>query len=198
MKIALTGGMACGKSTAGAAFAKLGCAVLSADTIAHEVLDSAEVAAELRKIFGEDIFLPNGRANRVALGAAGFRDAGRRRRLEAVVHPHVEARWRAAVAGATGATWVIEVPLLFEAELEVGFDVVVCVHCSEAVQRGRMAARGLSAEEGALRIAAQWPLAEKMRRAHVCLFNEGTREFLEAQAAAVLQGVRRAAGQGGS
>ncbi|MDR3228010.1 MAG: dephospho-CoA kinase [Puniceicoccales bacterium] len=191
MKIALTGGIACGKSTAGTAFAKRGCAVLSADAIAHEVLDSAEVAGELREIFGGDVFLAEGRVNRVALGAAVFSDAGLRRRLEAVVHPRVEARWRAAVAGAPTQTWVIEVPLLFEARLEAGFDAVACVHCSEAVQRGRMAARGLSAAEGALRIAAQWPLAEKMRRAQVCLFNEGALEFLEAQVTAVLRELRQ-------
>jgi dephospho-CoA kinase len=189
MLIALTGGIACGKSAAAAVFATLGCSTLSADTLAHEALDSAPVSAQIRERFGATILAPGGNVDRVALGGIVFRDAAQRRWLESLIHPAVVARWRELTAVAPEQAWVIEVPLLFETGLERGFDAVVCVHCSESTQLARMASRGHSEAEARLRLRAQMPLDEKVRRSAFALFNEGTREFLRRQAERVHAGL---------
>jgi dephospho-CoA kinase len=181
MLIALTGGIACGKSVAAVAFAALGCSVLSSDTLAHESLNSPEILTQIRKRFGTAILTPENKVSRPALGEIVFRDATQRRWLESIVHPAVVARWRTLTAAAPERTWVLEVPLLFEAGLENGFDTVVCIHCTEPTQLARMASRGLSIPEARLRLQAQLPLEEKVRRAAFALFNEGTPEFLRKQ-----------------
>ena len=116
--------------------------------------------------------------NRPALGKIVFQDETQRRWLENLVHPAVAARWRELSAAAPGQTWAVEVPLLFEAGLEGGFDAVVCVHCTEPTQLARMATRGLSETEARLRLRAQLPVEEKVRRSTFALFHEGTQAFL--------------------
>jgi dephospho-CoA kinase len=179
MLIALTGGIACGKSAVAAVFATLGYGTLSADALAHEALDSVGVAAQIRERFGAEVLTPEGKVNRTVLGGIVFGDAAQRRWLEGVVHPAVVARWRELTAATPERKWVVEVPLLFEAGLDGGFDVVVCVHCTEAKQLARMASRGLSDAEARLRLRAQLPLEEKVRRSAFALFNEGSRKFLQ-------------------
>jgi dephospho-CoA kinase len=182
MRIALTGGIACGKSAASAIFASLGFSVISTDALAHQVLAAPETAPALREAFGAEIFAPDGTPSRPALAAHVFASAAARARLEAILHPEVHRRWLAACDAAPDRRWLIEIPLLFEKNLETRFDFSVCVHCTLPVQLKRMATRGLTAAQSHARIAAQLPLDEKIRRADCCLFNEGSLAFLELQA----------------
>lgn len=182
MKIALTGGIGCGKSTALTAFRNHHFTTLSADALGHEILSGSAAVDFVVKHFGEDC-APAGVIDRARLAEIVFSDARAREDLEAFMHPRIENAWkeRAQAAEARGENCVVEIPLLFEKQLECAFDCTLCLACSEAVQLERLEKRGLPREQALSRMAAQLPLDEKIRRADYCLFNDGSPEFLEAQ-----------------
>ncbi|MDR1496810.1 MAG: dephospho-CoA kinase [Puniceicoccales bacterium] len=186
MRIALTGGIACGKSTAASFFGKHGCRVISTDALARELMESPPIIEHLRERFGAGIFGADGSVSRHDLGEIIFADKRERLWLENLLHPAINARWIAQVDAGENECWVVEIPLLFEKKLETHFDFSICVHCADSTQMSRMAARGLDAREVECRLRAQWSLEEKMHRATVCLFNEGTPLFLEQQICALL------------
>ena len=102
--------------------------------------------------------------------------------MENFLHPRIRARWNARLRSAKpGEKIVVEVPLLFEKNYAADFDLTVCVAASEETQLERLEKRGLPRERARERIAAQLPLEEKVRRADAVIFNDGSREFLEAQ-----------------
>ncbi len=188
MLIGLTGGIGCGKSAAASDFAALGFRVQDTDRIVREeVLPDPEVVEAATRRWGRGILCPDsveGRPpelNRAAVAEIVFADSGERLWWESVIHPRVGARWRGRVAKEPGAEWVIEVPLLFEAGLEKGFDFVVCVGANPAVQLARAVARGMTHAQAGQRIASQFPLAPKLKSAHAVLWNDGSRDFLRAQ-----------------
>jgi dephospho-CoA kinase len=181
MRLALTGGIACGKSTAAAIFAKLGFNVVSADALAHDVLNDPATAPALRATFGNDVFDAAGSPLRPAIAARVFADTAARAALEAILHPEVNRRWLALTNATPDARWLVEIPLLFEKGLEKFFKISVCIRCTQQRQLERMATRGLSTEQALARIAAQLPLDEKVRRANHCISNDGSTAFLEKQ-----------------
>jgi dephospho-CoA kinase len=168
-RVALTGGIATGKSHCLAKFAALGVPTVDADQLAHSAVEPGTpgLAAVVRR-FGQHILLPDGRLDRAALGRLVFADAAARRELEAIIHPVVYAAiagWFASV-GANAAFGVADVPLLFETGREADFDRVVVTSCRPEQQLERLLARGgLTEAEARQRLAAQMPLAEKVRRA---------------------------------
>lgn len=182
MKIALTGGIGCGKSTALKAFQKSNFATFSADALGHEILSEPASVAFVKEQFGAEC-VSGERIDRSALAQIVFADSAARERLENFLHPKIKAAWRAGTerAAEAGKFSVVEVPLLFEKNLVEGFDCTLCLACSESVQLARLEKRGLPQEQARSRIATQMPLEEKMRRADFCLFNDGTPEFLEQQ-----------------
>ena len=102
--------------------------------------------------------------------------------LEDLVHPRVFAAWNEAFAASgPGVRWAVEVPLLFERGLEKGFDFTVCVALSPEQQLARLEERGIPRALAGRRISKQLPLAQKIERSDVVLWNEGSPEFLEAQ-----------------
>ncbi len=188
MLIGLTGGIGCGKSAAAADFAALGFRVQDTDRIVREeVLPAPEVVECAVERWGREVLLdpadagPAARLDRAKLAQIVFADATERRWWEGVVHPRVGALWRGRVAADPGAEWVIEVPLLFEARLEKGFDFIVCVGANPSVQLARAVARGMTQAQACQRIASQFPLATKLLSAHAVLWNDGSRDFLSAQ-----------------
>lgn len=183
MLIALTGGIGCGKSSAARLFGELGFAVRDADRIVRDtVLPSPEVVGAAVARWGRGVLVAGGDVlDRAKVAEIVFADQVERRWLEQLVHPRVKAVWRADVAADPGRAWVIEVPLLFEAGLEKGFDFVVTVGASEGVQVARLIARGLSQAQAMQRIASQLPLAQKLQSAHAALWNDGSPAFLSAQ-----------------
>ena len=184
MLIGLTGGIGCGKSSAAAAFAALGFRVRDTDRIVREqVLTDPAVLAEAEARWGQGLRREDGTLDRARVAEIVFADAGERRWWEGVVHPRVGRLWRGEVAAAPEAEWVIEVPLLFEAGLEKGFDFVVCVGANPATQLARVTARGMTQAQAEQRIASQLPLATKLNSAHAVLWNEGSLDFLHAQTA---------------
>lgn len=197
MLIGLTGGIGCGKSAAAAEFVALGFRMQDTDRIVRdEVLPDPAVVALAESHWGRKVLLEQGPGDitrvldRARLAEIVFSDAVERRWWESVVHPRVGALWRGRVAAEPDADWVIEVPLLFEAGLEKGFDFIVCVGANPAVQLARAVARGMTQAQAGRRIASQLPLASKLHSAHAVLWNDGTRDFLRAQVLNLALGLR--------
>jgi len=180
LKIAITGGAGTGKSTVARMFAELGAEVLDADIIAREaVAVGTTVWAELRRLYGAEYFHENGELNRSRLAQLVFADPEERRRLDRLIHPRVEAELKARVAELErrGVPLVlVEVPLLFETGREAAFDRVIVVAAPEASQIRRLRGRDRrGADEIRGILAAQWPLADKVARAHYVVDNGGRR-----------------------
>jgi dephospho-CoA kinase len=182
MLIGLTGGIGCGKSSAARMFGELGFAVQDVDKIVREVvLPNLEVIAAATGRWGPGVLDETGMLARPKVAEIVFANEIERLWLESVVHPRVSSVWRGAVAAEPLRNWVVEVPLLFEAGLEKGFDFVVTVGASEGVQVARLIARGLSQAQAMQRIASQLPLAQKIKSAHAVIWNDGSTAFLSAQ-----------------
>lgn len=197
--LGLTGGIATGKSLVAGFFREMGAAVVDADELAHQVTAPGEPALEeIRQVFGPGVFTPEGELDRRALGRLVFTDPAKRRELEGIVHPRVRQRLEEAVARfkAAGAPLIVlEIPLLFETgePLLRLIDRVVVVTAPEAVQLQRLQARnGLSETEARARMAAQMPLAEKVKRAHYVVDNGGTPEETRRQVEQIWEAMRRA------
>lgn len=182
MLIGLTGGIGCGKSSAASAFADLGFVVRDTDRIVREqVLPSPEVKAAAISRWGTTVLDSGGALDRSRVATRIFSDPQERLWWESVVHPRVGKIWRSEVALAPDQPWVIEIPLLFEARLEKGFDFVVVVGADVATQLARVTARGMTQAQAEQRIASQLPLATKLNSANAVLWNEGSPAFLLAQ-----------------
>lgn len=184
--VGLTGGMGCGKSTAAALFAELGFRRLDADRTVHEVLlPREEVVAGIRARFGEEIMGPNGAVDRAKLGAVVFADPTALAWLENLLHPRLRAYWDEIYAAAQGERFIVEVPLLFEKQLQNRFDFTVCLTTSSELQLRRLEQRGVSPEIARQRLAQQLPLARKCELADFVLLNDGTLSFLREQVSAL-------------
>ncbi|WP_457596380.1 dephospho-CoA kinase [Hydrogenimonas sp.] len=162
--IALTGGIASGKSTACNLLKLYGLRIIDADAIAREMLDrEAEAVAEL---FGPQ-FLQEGRVDRKALGALIFSDATARKRLEALLHPKIrqEIERQSEIQDALGGPYIVDIPLFFETG-SYPIDKVVVVYAPREVQKERLIKReGLSEAEAEARLDAQIDIEEKKKRA---------------------------------
>ena len=185
MVIGLTGGIGCGKSAAAACFAELGFNVVDADQLARQVLESASCVSQLRARWGDACLGAEGRPNRRWIAAKVFDDPAELAFLEGLTHPEV-ARLRQAAVLETKRHHVVEIPLLFEKNLTMGFEFVVCVACSEETRRSRLLEKGLTDEDISHRIASQMPLSEKVKRSDVVFWNDGEPGFLRAQVAALV------------
>jgi len=174
--LGLTGGVGMGKSTSAQLLGWRGAAIVDTDDLARQVVQPGQPAlAEVQAAFGRGIVGPDGQLRREELARIVFADATARQKLEAILHPRIRELWRAQIAA-----WrqdgkplaVVVIPLLFETNAEADFDAVICVGCTAATQRQRLQARGWKPEEIAQRIAAQWPIAEKMARANYVIWTE--------------------------
>ena len=198
LKVAVTGGIGTGKSVVLAQLAACGAPVVDADVLVHEALrGGTPAAAEIRARFGEAVIAAGGDVDRARLGTIVFQDEQARRDLEAILHPAVyraiEAWMRAQEADGAPVA-VAEIPLLFETGHETDFDCVVVTACDGEEQVRRAVERaGLSEADARRRIAAQWPLADKVRRADFVIATDGTVEETRRQARSVWDGLQRRA-----
>jgi dephospho-CoA kinase len=182
-RIALTGGIACGKSELAGCLSDLGCDVLDTDAVVHALEAPGGAAVPLLvEAFGAVVRDAAGGIDRRQLGARVFADQAARQRLNAIVHPLVRKELRRWLAEGGDRPKVAVIPLLFEVGWEGDWDAIVCVACSEVEQRRRLQARGLSADEAQARLAAQMPQDEKIRRSGRTVWNDGTREDLRREA----------------
>jgi dephospho-CoA kinase len=188
LRIALTGGIATGKSYALARFQRLGIPCLDSDVLAHGVeAPGTEATQQIAARFGADVLAADGSVDRSKLGPIVFADPTARKELEAIVHPAV---YRAIAAGLRGFELIggapyilVDVPLLFETGHAHEFDRVVVTACAPETQLARLRARGLSDEAARQRLAAQLSSAEKTARAHFVIRTDGTFEETDRQVA---------------
>jgi dephospho-CoA kinase len=185
LTIGLTGGIAAGKSESLAAFERLGAATISSDAVVHELLDSEPLLGRLTERWGAEV-APAGKVDRTKIGEIVFADPEQLKWLEAQIHPLVGERigsWLASLDQGVGIA-VVEVPLLFESEMEPVFDTTVAVVTSDEVRRTRAEARGhaLVGE----REARQLDQEEKAARAAHVIENDGTLEELEQRLSALI------------
>lgn len=179
LRVGLTGGIATGKSTVVDVLMKLGVPVIDADVEARAaVAPGSPGLASIGRAFGSAVLAADGSLNRKALAAVVFNDHERRRTLEAIVHPEVRRaidRWFEELDRRGQPLGVADIPLLFETGRAGNFDRVVVVACAPDTQRARLMTRdALSAADADRRIAAQWPLADKIARADAVVWTDGT------------------------
>jgi len=185
LKIAVTGGIACGKSLVGSFLSEEGMAVCDADDLAHSVMASGNaVYGEVVGFFGNGILGSDAGIDRQKLAARVFSNSQELAALNAIVHPAVKKAWldwldRMAKSG--GRFGVVLVPLLYEADEGAGWDAVICVSAPEEMQLQRLIERGLSRRDAGIRISAQAGLSEKMRLADYVIMNDGTKDLLKQQ-----------------
>jgi dephospho-CoA kinase len=178
LRIALTGGVATGKSYVLGRLRARGVPCLDSDTLVHGIeAPGTEATAAIAERFGAEMLAADGSVNRAKLGPIVFADPAARKDLEAIVHPAV---YRAIQAGLLGFELigcplaVVDVPLLYESGGEKAFDKVIVTACSPETQLARLVERGLSEEAARQRLAAQWPTEKKAARADFIINTDGT------------------------
>jgi dephospho-CoA kinase len=186
----LTGGIGSGKSTVARRLRARGLPIVNADELARDVVTPESVGlARIVDYFGSSVLNALGELDRGRLAAIVFSDPEARRALDSIVHPLVRklaGEHFAALAEHGELLACYEVPLLYEVGLERTFSPVVVVNAPEALRRQRLAARdGLDASALDARIAAQMPLAEKVKRADHVIENDGSLALLEQRSDAV-------------
>lgn len=176
LAVAITGGIAAGKSEALAAFARHGAATLSADAVVHELLARDEdVRERIRGRWGDDAV-----DDRARIGEIVFRDPVQLEWLEGLLHPKTRAVSDAWLATVDEPLAVIEVPLLYETGSESRFDAVVAITAPPEVRSERRA-------DFADREARLIPDEEKLRRADFAFVNDGSLEELDDFVAGVVE-----------
>ncbi|GAA3650286.1 dephospho-CoA kinase [Microbacterium marinilacus] len=189
--VALTGGIASGKSTVARRLAEHGAVVVDADALVRELQRPGEpVLSAIAAEFGEGVLTPDGALDRPALGALVFGDRERLAALNDIVHPAVkeesQRRFRAALDADPDAVVVYDVPLLAEARGTGEWDRVVVAHAPADVRVARMVEhRGMSEAEARSRVANQASDDERLRLADVVIDTSGAIEDTLAQADAL-------------
>ncbi len=203
LRVGLTGGIGCGKSTVAAMMSELGCHVLNADRMAHALIAPGEPAYdEIRRQFGPDVLAADGSVDRARLAAVVFADAAKLARLNAIVHPLVlreldrelERLSRIDPHGVAA----IEAALLIESGYNQRLDRLVLVTCTREQQLERLTnpafGRAMSREQAEKRIAAQMPLEEKRKLAHDEIDCSGSLEYTKRQVRMLVEQFRQMAG----
>jgi len=178
--VGLTGGLGAGKSESLRALAELGAATLSTDAVVHDLLASDELRDIVTERLGPEV-APDGRLDRSLIAARVFGDDEARAWLEGELWPRVGQRvtdWKQEVEALDPAppAAVVEVPLLFESEMQAAFDATIAVIADESLREERAGARGHAAVSE--RTGRQLSQAEKAERADFEVRNDGTLEEL--------------------
>ncbi|MGO1266266.1 MAG: dephospho-CoA kinase [Microbacterium gubbeenense] len=182
--IALTGGIASGKSTIARRLESHGAVVVDADQTVRDLQRSGEpVFDAIVREFGEAVVAADGELDRAALGSIVFGDADQLARLNAIVHPAVKAETQRRFRDAGDRVVVYDVPLLAEARGSREWDLIVVAHAPAETRMNRMISeRGMSREDAAARIANQATDEERLSVADVVIDTDGTMEHTLAQA----------------
>ncbi|MEI6779361.1 MAG: dephospho-CoA kinase [bacterium] len=185
LTVAITGGIACGKSLFSTYLQQMGVEILDADDAVHALQASGGEAVEpIRARFGSQVIAADGSVDRAKLGRIVFADATARKALNEIVHPMVREtiqRWMKHPGGCAIKAAVI--PLLFEVGWEEDWNLIICVQSDTQTQIDRlMRFRGLSAEQARQRLDSQMPIAEKAARAHLTVNNNAGEEKLASEA----------------
>lgn len=196
LRVGLTGGLASGKSLVGHALADLGCHLIEADAIGHEVLlPGGEAYAPVVNEFGSEILDADGVIDRRRLGALVFGNPERLAKLSSYVHPAVVQREEQIIAGVQASDpqgiVVVEAAILVETGSYKRFARVIVAVCSREMQIARAMKRdGLTREEVLARLERQLPLEEKVKVADYVIDTSGTKEHALEQTREVYRSLR--------
>lgn len=191
--IALTGGIASGKSTIARRLAERGAVIVDADQIVRDVQSpGSPVLARIAETFGDDVISADGSLDRAALGAKVFGDAGLLAQLNAIVHPAVreesQRRFDASLRDDADAVVVYDVPLLVEARVDDPWDLIVVAHAPADIRRTRLIElRGMEERAAQERIDAQVSDDRRLAIADVVIDTSGTVESTIEQTDALWQ-----------
>ena len=193
-RIGLTGGIASGKSTVGAMLRQMGAVVIDTDLIAHEVTAPGSGAVmEMSRRYGSDIVKDDGSLRRDVVGKIVFSDPVEKKWLESLLHPLIRAvaeKQAQAAFEAGQKVVVLDVPLLFESGWNGQVDEIWTVYVPREIQEVRLQRRdGYTESEIADRLASQWPINEKAKRADVVIDNTGLPESTRRQVEVAWNGV---------
>jgi dephospho-CoA kinase len=180
VRVALTGGIATGKSYCLSKFAALGAPTIDADALARQAVAPGTAGFDaVRERFGEAVVAADGGLDREALARIVFSDANARRALEAIIHPAVYAAIQRWFEGLTPkgprVVGIADIPLLYETGHEGDFDAVIVTSCPPNVQLERLMTRpGTTRDDAERRLAAQWPIASKTPLADYVIDTSGS------------------------
>jgi len=187
--VGLTGGIGAGKSTVANMFAQLGALTIDADQLARQAIEKGSPGFnEVVSAFGEEI-LSDGEIDRQRLGTIVFKDAAKRKQLEAIVHPRVqEALANKIKSLSPGDILIYEIPLLVETGAAKKFDYVITVESDIENRLDRLFERGLEEDEAQRRIDAQASQSERETVADFVIVNDGERADLFGEVAKLWEG----------
>jgi dephospho-CoA kinase len=195
-RVALTGGIATGKSHVRERFERLGVPTIDSDRLARAAVapGSPGLAAVIER-FGRDVLDANGALDRHKLAAIVFADEQERKTLESIIHPQVRSAtdaWFASLDPAQHPYAIADIPLLFEVNRDRDFDVVIVVAAEPETQIRRVMQRdSLSEPEARQRLAAQLPIDEKVQRADFVIRTDGPPQDTDRQVREVWERLRR-------
>ncbi len=178
--IGITGGIGSGKTTVCKIFELLGISVYYADDSAkHLMVHDPQVVSSIQQLLGAEAYLPDGSLNRKWIGSQVFNDRDKLNQLNAIVHPATREdfrRWVEEKQGNTNDAFVLrEAAILFEAGAAADTDGVITVYAPKSIRIRRVMERDhVSQEEVLKRMANQWADTEKIRRADLTIYNDGT------------------------
>jgi dephospho-CoA kinase len=184
--VALTGNYGMGKTTVLEMFRDLGAATLKTDEVVGTLLKDAVVLKTIRREFGDGVFSGDGDLNREKLSSIVFVDSGKRDSLEKILHPlvfeRIEEFLKGMVNKAAGKSVVIiEIPLLFEKGYKERFSKNIVVYADEEIALKRLQESGIARDNAIMRLNAQMPVKEKVKRADFVIDNSGPLEHTKAQ-----------------
>lgn len=191
MIIGLTGNIGTGKSTALKIFSELGFNVLDSDQLVRELYSSDnDVKSAIVDYFGKEILSPDGSINRSALAKKVFHDQQALQWLENLVVPKVIQLIKKYASQKPNQNWVVEIILLFEKNLEIEFDLTICLSANIDLQLSRLIQKGIDLEDAKARIACQMPLEQKKARADYILDNNGNIDSLREQIFSLVKNIK--------
>lgn len=192
MIIGLTGSIASGKSTVSQMLKELGYPIVDADLVARQVVEpGSETLEKISEAFGEAVILPDGTLDRKKVGDLIFNSPESRKQLNDIIHPAIRKemlRQRAAYVAEGHKVVIMDIPLLFESQLQHLADKILVVSVTEENQLKRLIKRnGLAENEAAARISSQLPMAVKEEGADAVIYNNGTIEDTKWQLNSILE-----------
>ena len=179
--VGLSGGIACGKSSALKIFRELGCDGISTDRITSDILENNDsVKQSIGDKWGRDVFR-NNQIDKPKIAEIIFNSVPERVWLEELLHPLVRQAWRSRVEMSNKTIVVVEIPLLFEKGLQNFFEITVCLISEKNIQLQRLHDRGLTNAQSNARIESQMCLSDKMHQADIVMLGDNSLSFLKQQ-----------------
>ena len=192
--LAVTGGLACGKSEVGRILQQHGFAVCDADHLAHDLTKkNTPIYQAILNTFGQKILTNNKEISRPTLGKIVFKNPHQLQKLNDIIHPEIRKilikKIKTFRTNAQPAALLV--PLLFEAHMDnLDWDTILCVSANKEIIFDRLAKRGLNKNESLARLAAQLPLTQKESRSNIVLHNSGTLNDLEKNLLAIVNKIQ--------